>query len=70
MGAEAVRALLAHIAIHAQEDSVNSSGLSHKFLDIVVMSVAFGSGVVLRELPVNRFAIAMPRASPRQYGSL
>lgn len=46
------------------------SGLSHKFLDIAIVSVEFASGVVLGEGPVNRFAIEITRVSPRQHGPL
>jgi hypothetical protein len=37
-----------------------SSGLSHKFLDILVVPVQFLSGIWLGELPVDGFALLIP----------
>src|SRR5215510_13718637 len=42
-----------HPQAHIEGRRHNLSGLSHKFLDITVMSMEFVSGVVLRESPVH-----------------
>jgi hypothetical protein len=46
------------------------NSLSHKFLDITIVSVECASGIGLRALPVARFAVQIARGRPRQYGSL
>jgi hypothetical protein len=46
------------------------SGLSHKFLDITIVSLKFASSIVLGEGPVDRFAVAIALVRPHQHGPI
>ena len=56
--------------VFIEDCSIALSGLSHKFLDITIVSLKFASSIVLGEGPVDRFAVAIALVRPHQHGPI